>query len=80
MRLVSSIKVAERIPIDFGRLVRLTLGPGRFVSKGQFDTIEQNNNSALILCLFIYLFIYLLIYLFIYFNNVISPNKIKYIP
>ena len=36
--------------------MRLALRFGWLVSQGKFETIEQNNNSAVILCLFIYLF------------------------
>ena len=50
VRLVSSIEVAERISIHFGPLMRLALGSGWHVSPGKFDTIEQNNSSAVILC------------------------------
>ena len=49
MRLVSSIEVAERISIDFGRLICLALGSGWHVSQEKFETIEQSNNSAVIL-------------------------------
>ena len=50
MRLISNIEVAERISINFGRLMCLALGSGCHVSKGKFETIVQNSNSAVILC------------------------------
>ena len=53
MRLISSIEVAERISVDFGRLMPLALRSGWHVFPGKnlrekFETIEQNNNSAVI--------------------------------
>ena len=68
MRLVLSIKVAERISIDFGRFMRIALGSWWHVSQGKFETIEQNNNSAVILCLFL-----LLLLLFFFFSKMSYP-------
>ena len=55
----------KRISIDFGRLMRLALGSRWLVFQGKFETLEQNNNSAVILRLFMFFFSFL--------KNVVSP-------